>query len=182
MISTFYLAWWQIVTQYCTITQSTLLMKPCKCHSAAVYALCDITAPGSRRREYVRRAGRLWLCTWSLTGVITPAHETQTMLQCSPPAQSPGCLVRPVQCKIDHFLPSFAGFLAQCKWWTEKHRYEEHLLPDLVRPDRAGYSCTVTTECHSGAEWADETGEREIWSKINTLQTMVRANGSPGVI
>ena len=51
MISTFYLPWWQIATQYCTITQSTLLMKPYKCHSAEVYALPDFTAPSSSRRE-----------------------------------------------------------------------------------------------------------------------------------
>ena len=102
MISTFYLTWWQIATQYCTITQSTLLMKPYKCHSAEVYALPDFTAPSSSRRENTCAGPGLALTLylepeWRLESSPAPGDwrlETQTMLQCSPPpAQAPGCLV-----------------------------------------------------------------------------------------
>ena len=62
---------------------------------------------------------------------------------------------------MDHFLPSFARLLAM--QMMNRNSLLRCVLPlDQVRPDRAWCNCTVTTECHSGAQWADETRERNL--------------------
>ena len=158
--------------QCCTITLSTLLRKPYKCHSAEVYALRDSAAPESSRRENMCAgpglALTLYLGHWHL--------DTQTMLQCSPP--------RAVWCNAKWII-SFRvlrGFFA-------KEIMNRNSLLRWVLPPWPGQTSLGMVQLYSyhrmslgGRMGRWDQREKSDPTSTRSRQTMVRGNGSPGVI
>ena len=174
MISTFYLSWWQIAAQYCTITLSTLLRKPYKCHSAEVYALRDSAAPESSRRENMCAgpglALTLYLGHWHLDSDHAPMLTTQ------------GCLVLPGAMQNGSFPSEF------CAAFSKANYEQEQPLEVCVAPwpGQITHGMVQLYSYHrmslGGTMGRWDQREKSDPTSTRSRQTLVRGNGSPGVI